>query len=89
MTNNILNEKLDTGYKDIAGNIIYIGSTLSNPSFERAFDVFPGVVYVDYDGKLAINYKSRKNKNGGGTQYLNKSVASKCLVIEELKKHAI
>ena len=81
--NNILDERIDTGYRDLAGNIIYIGSTLSDPTHERIFDVFPGVVEVDHEGKLIIKYQSKVNKNCIVSRYLNKKVAEKSLVINE------
>ena len=80
MIENILDEKIDTGYRDLAGNIIYVGSTLSDPTFERAFDVQSGVVYIDYAGKLAIKYQSKFNKNGSVSQYLIQKIAAKSLV---------
>lgn len=78
----MLDERLDTGYRDLAGNIIYIGSTLSDPTFERAFDCYPGIVKVDEDGKFFVSYKSTKNKNGGGCRYLTNYVAKNSIVIE-------
>ena len=81
MFDNVLDERLDTGYRDIAGNIIYVGSTLSDPSHERAFDVYPGVVYRDYTGKFSINYQAKKNKNGSCSRPLTKKSAAECLVI--------
>ena len=81
MTENILDERIDTGYRDLAGNIIYVGSTLSNPSHERAFDVYLGTVQIDDDGILYIHYQSKKNKNGVGYQKLTTAVAKNVLVI--------
>ena len=80
---NILDERIETVYTDLAGNPIYIGSTLSNPTFERVFDCYPGVVKVDESGRLYISCQSTKNKNGVIIRGLEKSVASKVLVIGE------
>ena len=38
---NILDEKIDTGYTDLAGNPIYIGSVLSDPTTERISNCQP------------------------------------------------
>ena len=81
----MLNERIDTGFRDLAGNIIYVGSTLSDPTFERAFDCYPGIVKIDDDDdddKFYVRYQSMKNKNGGGIRCLCNSVAKKSLVIE-------
>ena len=78
----MLDERIDTGFRDLAGNIIYVGSTLSDPTLERAFDCYPGVVKIDDDGELYVRYLSTKNKNGGAIRCLCNSVASKSLVIE-------
>lgn len=75
MENDILKERIDTGYKDSVGNSIFIGSTLSDSLFEKAFDCYPGIVKVDEEGRLFVSYKSTKNKNGGGCRYLTNSVA--------------
>ena len=40
MGNDILNERIDTGYTDSEGNSIFIGSSLSDPVFEKAFDCY-------------------------------------------------
>ena len=82
MENDILKERIDTGYTDSEGNSIFIGSSLSDSLFEKAFDCYPGIVKVDEDGKLFVSYKSTKNKNGGGCRYLTNSVAKKSIVIE-------
>ena len=80
---NILDEKIDTGYTDLAGNPIYIGSVLSDPTTERISNCSHGVVEVDDDGRLYISYKSTKNKKGVITRGLENSVVSKVLVIGE------
>ena len=82
MTDNILDERIDTGYRDLAGNTIYIGSRLSNPKHERYFDVHPGIVKVDHDGRLIV-YSISRIGNGCASCALDKHFAADCLVIPE------
>ena len=89
MENDILKERIDTGYTDSAGNSIFIGSSLSDSVFEKAFDCHPGIVKVDEEGRLFVSYKSTKNKNGGGVRYLTNSVAKKSIVVESQGKEWI
>ena len=79
---NILDEKIDTGFRDLAGNIIYIGSIISNPIHERIFDGYPGVVKLDEDGRLRVYHKSTKNKQGLSSYELSNRIAKNILVIE-------
>lgn len=76
------NRKIDTGFTDIANKPIFVGSTVSNPSHERIFDVFPGIVKIDSDGDFYVSCQSTINKNGGSVYSLTKSSASKILVIK-------
>ena len=64
MQTNFIDERIDTGFRDLAGNVIYIGSSISNPTHERIFDGYPGVVKLDEDGRLRVYHKSTKNDHG-------------------------
>lgn len=74
-------KQIDTGYRDLAGKPIFVGSVLSNPSHERCFDVYPGVVKIDADGEFYVSCQSTKNKKGGSSYSLRKSTVCDVLVI--------